>query len=78
VIAYMDDLTVLTRGACKIETENYANQDLKNLFPNINLKSVSTKEIKYIIKSLNLKNSSVYDGISTKLLKKAPPLLPHL
>jgi hypothetical protein len=29
VIAFVDDLIVLTRGACKIETENYANQDLK-------------------------------------------------
>ena len=27
----MDDLIVLTRGACKIETENYANQDLKKI-----------------------------------------------
>jgi len=28
VIAFADDLIVLTRGACKIEAENYANQDL--------------------------------------------------
>jgi len=27
----MDDLIVLTRGACKIETKNYANQDLKKI-----------------------------------------------
>ena len=31
VIAFADDLIVLTRGACKMETENYANQDLKNI-----------------------------------------------
>jgi len=29
VIAFADDLIVLTRGTCKMETENYANQDLK-------------------------------------------------
>jgi len=31
VIAFADDLIVLTRGACKIETENYVNQDLKKI-----------------------------------------------
>jgi hypothetical protein len=31
VIAFADDLFVLTRGACKMETENYANQDLKKI-----------------------------------------------
>jgi hypothetical protein len=31
VIAFVDDLIVLTRGACKIETENYTNQDLKKI-----------------------------------------------
>jgi len=31
VIAFADDLIVLTRGACKMETENYANQDLKKI-----------------------------------------------
>ena len=29
LIAFADDLIGLTRGACKIETENYASQDLK-------------------------------------------------
>ena len=29
VIAFADDLIVLTRGACKMETEYYSNQDLK-------------------------------------------------
>jgi hypothetical protein len=31
VIAFVDDLIILTRGACKMETENYANQDLKKI-----------------------------------------------
>jgi hypothetical protein len=31
VIAFADDLIVLTRGACKMETENYANHDLKKI-----------------------------------------------
>jgi hypothetical protein len=31
VIAFADDLIVLTRAACKIDTENYANQDLKKI-----------------------------------------------
>jgi len=31
VIAFAVDLFVLTRGASKIETENYSNQDLKNI-----------------------------------------------
>ena len=54
---------------------HYLTQSFKNPFPNINLKSVSTKEIKNIIKSLKLKNSSVYDGISTKLLKISSPFI---
>jgi hypothetical protein len=31
VIAFADDLIVLTRGACKTESENYANQDLMKI-----------------------------------------------
>ena len=31
VTDFADDLIVLTRGACKIEIENYANQDLKKI-----------------------------------------------
>jgi hypothetical protein len=31
VIAFVDDLIVLTRGACKMGTENYTNQDLKKI-----------------------------------------------
>jgi hypothetical protein len=33
------------------------------------IKSLSTKEVENIIKSLKLKSSSGYDGISTKILK---------
>ena len=31
VIAFADDLIVLTIGAYKVETENYSNQDLKKI-----------------------------------------------
>ena len=31
MIAFAYDLIVLTRGACKIEAENYANQDLMKI-----------------------------------------------
>ena len=48
---------------------HYLLQSLKNPFTNINLQSLLTKEVENIIKSLKPKNSSVYDGISTKLLK---------
>jgi len=44
-------------------------QSFENPFQNINLKSISTKEIENTIKSLKPKNSFGYDGISTKLLK---------
>ena len=50
-------------------------QSLKNPFPNINLKSISTKEIENIIKSPKPKNSSGYDGISTKLIKICFPFI---
>jgi hypothetical protein len=48
---------------------HYLLQSFKNPFPNFNLKSLLTKEVVNIIKSLKSKNSSGYDGISTKLLK---------
>ena len=50
-------------------------QSFKNPFPIINLKSTTTKEIKNIIKSLKPKNSSGYDGISTKLIKICSPFI---
>jgi hypothetical protein len=47
----------------------YLLQSFTTPFPNMNLKFVSAKEVEKIIKSLKTKNSSGYDGISTKLLK---------
>jgi len=54
---------------------HYFNQSFNNPLPKFNLKTVSTKEIKNIIKSLNPKISSRYDGISTKLLKLSSPFI---
>jgi len=50
-------------------------QSFKNTFPNINLKSISTKEVENVIKSLKPKNSPGYDGISTKWLKISSPFI---
>jgi len=50
-------------------------QSFKNPFPNINLKSISTKEIENIIKSLKPKYFSGYDGITTKLIKICSPFV---
>jgi hypothetical protein len=47
----------------------YLNQIFSNPLRNMKIKSLSTKEVENIIKSLQLKNSSGYDGISTKILK---------
>jgi len=47
----------------------FLTQSFKHPFPNMKLKSVSTKEIEKMIKFLKPKNSTVYDGISTKLIK---------
>jgi len=54
---------------------HYLMQSSKNPFPNINLKSTSTREIENIIKSLKPRNSSGYDGISTKLVKIRSPFI---
>jgi hypothetical protein len=48
---------------------HYLLQSFTTPFPNMNLKFVSSKEVGKIIKSLKTKNSSGYNGISTKLLK---------
>ena len=48
---------------------HYLLQSFKCTFPNFKLKLLSTREIKYIIKSLKTKNSHGYDELSTKLLK---------
>jgi len=47
---------------------DYLLQFFKNPFPSMKLKSLSTKDVDKIIKSLKPKNSAGYDGISTKLL----------
>jgi len=47
----------------------FSTQSFKHPFPNMNLKSVSTKEIEKMIKSLKSKNYTEYDWISTKLMK---------
>jgi hypothetical protein len=44
----------------------YLLQSFTTPFPNMNLNFVSSKEVENIIKSLKTKNSSGYDGISTK------------
>jgi len=54
---------------------HYLMQSFKNPFQNINLKSTSTREIENIIKYLKPKNSSGYDGISTKLVKICSPFI---
>jgi hypothetical protein len=48
---------------------HYLLQSFTTPFPNMKLKFISSKEVENIIKSLKTKNSSGYDGISTKLLK---------
>ena len=53
---------------------HYLMQSFKNPFPNINLKCISTKEFENITNSLKPKNSSGYDGTSTKLLNISSPL----
>jgi hypothetical protein len=54
---------------------HYLMQSFKKSFPSIHLKSISTKEVENIIKSLKTKNSSGYDGIITKLLKISYPFI---
>jgi hypothetical protein len=54
---------------------HYLMQSFKNPFPRIHLKSILTKEVENIIKRLKPKNSSGYDGISTKLLKMSSPFI---
>jgi hypothetical protein len=49
-------------------TLHYLMQSFKNSFPNSNIKSLSTKEVENVIKSLKPKNSSGYDAILTYLL----------
>ena len=52
---------------------DYLMQSFKKPFPNINLKSISTKGVENILKSFKPKNSSGCEGISTKLLNISYP-----
>jgi hypothetical protein len=47
----------------------YLSKLSHNPFPNITFNNTSTKEIERIIKSIRVKNSHGYDGITTKKLK---------
>jgi hypothetical protein len=53
----------------------YLSQTFTNPFPNIKIKSLSTKEVLNIIKSLKSKNYHVYDEISTKVLRMTTPFI---
>jgi hypothetical protein len=46
-----------------------------NPFPNIIFNNTTTKEIERIIKSIRVKNSHGYDGITTKMLKASAPYI---
>jgi hypothetical protein len=46
-----------------------------NPFPNIKLNSTLTKEIERIVKSIRVKNSHGYDGITTEMLKVSAPYI---
>jgi hypothetical protein len=46
-----------------------------NPFPNIKLNNISTKELGRIIKSIRVKNSHEYGGITKKVLKVSAPYI---
>ena len=54
---------------------SYIYEVFKQPFPNIKLTSITTKEIKDIIKSLQWKNSQGYDEIPLKILKISMPFI---
>jgi hypothetical protein len=53
----------------------YLSQTFTNPFPNIKIKSLSTKEVVNIIKSLKSKYSHGYAEISTKVLRMNSPFI---
>jgi hypothetical protein len=59
----------------KFTPNHYLSETFLNPFPNMKLNSISTKEVEKIIKSLKSKNSSGYDGVSTKVLKISSPFI---
>ena len=54
---------------------DYLSNLLNKPIPSIRFKNTSTKEIERIINSLKTKESSGYDEISTKILKKSAPFI---
>jgi len=71
VMAFSEDLIVLTKGACRMETENYSNQELKKIekwTTDIKIEFIDKicmilfitwirKDISYVNISLNYKSS---------------------
>jgi hypothetical protein len=56
---------------------NYLHDAFKQTILPIKFKFVSTKEIEDVVNSLKMKDSSGYDGISTKVLKQSIPSHHH-
>jgi hypothetical protein len=54
---------------------HYLYKITHNLFPNIKFNNTSTKEIERIIKSIRVKYSHGYDGITKKMLKVSAPYI---
>jgi hypothetical protein len=54
---------------------NYLHDTFKQRIPRIKFKFVSPKEIEDVVNSLKMKDSYVYDGISTKILKQSIPYI---
>jgi hypothetical protein len=57
---------------------SFLSRTFKQPFPTINLKCVSSKEIEDIAKSLKIKNSHGYDGISTTISRFSIPCISSL
>jgi hypothetical protein len=53
----------------------YLSKIPHNPFPNIKCNNTSTKEIERMLKSITVKNSHGYDGITTKILKLSAPYI---
>jgi hypothetical protein len=58
-----------------INPKYYLSKTFHNLLPNISFNNTSTKEIEEIINSIRVKNSHVYDGITTKMIKASAPYI---
>jgi hypothetical protein len=53
----------------------YLSKISHNPFPNIKFNNTSTKEIERIIKSIRVKNSHGYGGITTEMLEVSAPYI---